>query len=30
MKPEKIATFKKMHSERKEAIDYLETFGNKY
>lgn len=29
-KPETIVTFKKMYSERKETIDYLEKFGNLY
>lgn len=29
-KPETIATFRKIYSERKETIDYLEKFGNKF
>lgn len=29
-KPETIEVFKKIYSERKDTIDYLEKFGNRF
>lgn len=29
-KPETVEIFKKIYSERKETVDYLEQFGNKF
>lgn len=29
-KPETIETFKKIYSERKETVDFLEKYGNRF
>ena len=29
-KPETVEIFKKIYSERKDTVDYLEKFGNKF